>query len=596
VTKTEAIAKPDSRSAIGVPPPQVRGPTRGRSTRALWAVFLLVFLAELAFGMWMNGRGFILIDAYSRSTSALLSLYSTDPHLAAIGFVWMPLPTMLQLLWVVFYPIWPDIVSSGFSSTFTTALAGGATAALLLTTARRLGFPDRFGIAYALLVLSNPMLFFYGTNGMSEGVAAPFLTGAVCFLVLFWRSGLRRYVTAAALALALGFASLYEAVPFGAALFAALAFGMLQNSENKPSAPQGRWRAIEGLGILFLVPSIYVGALWIGANAVIMGDPLFFATSTYSNHGQTAAVGGGGIARSVAGDVTGAIAFVVKRAMFFLVPGAFLLMLRALDGRFKRIGTLSLTMLLASVPFGLIGPLVFVGSANPYLRFYMYPLFVAAGWGLYEITLSRNPRRAKLLVLTGWIVAAPVILWAMATPTLGYEEHWQIRSVVTGRGASQAQSFNPETGKIEGFADWLNELAPVATYLKKDVLSDRKVVALDAFQGGAIAAQMPPEYLRKLLILTPDRRFKYVIRDPKKYGVSYFLVPDPKRVPQDALVQAHPGLWSGDTPGFSLNKSFPETPQRWRLYKIGPAGKTEKDVSFEAAAREGGKVIASGSK
>src|ERR1041385_9278526 len=33
-------------------------------------------------------------DAYSRVANAYYVLYSRDPHLAAIGFVWMPLPSL----------------------------------------------------------------------------------------------------------------------------------------------------------------------------------------------------------------------------------------------------------------------------------------------------------------------------------------------------------------------------------------------------------------------------------------------------------------------------------------------------------------------
>ena len=60
-----------------------------------------------------------------------------------------------------------------------------------------------------------------------------------------------------------------------------MAAGILWSSERRPSEPQGRGRAIEGLGLVLLTPSIFVAILWIGANAVIMGDPLFFVNGAY---------------------------------------------------------------------------------------------------------------------------------------------------------------------------------------------------------------------------------------------------------------------------------------------------------------------------
>jgi hypothetical protein len=213
--------------------------TRRRGIDGAVIIFVLVFAAQLAFGVWMSSRGFRWGDAFYRSTSALFALHSADPKLADIGFVWMPLPALLNLPWTALYPVWQDVVASGAASSLASAVCGGATATVLLITARRLRLPSWIGWAFALLVATNPMVFLYAGTGMAEGVGAPFLVGAVCFLTLFWRSGQRWWVAAAGVALALAVAAMYEAVPYGAALFAALAAGVLWSSEARPS----RWRA-----------------------------------------------------------------------------------------------------------------------------------------------------------------------------------------------------------------------------------------------------------------------------------------------------------------------------------------------------------------
>src|SRR3954454_3160669 len=261
-------------------------PVRAVSARRLpigptTAGFTLVFAAQASFGIWMDARGFVWGGAFFRSASALFVLHSADPKLADVGFVWMPLPSLLNLPSVALYPLWSDVAASGVAGSLTSALCGGASAAVLLMTASRLGLSKGVGWLYALVVSTNPMLFLYGGTGMSEGVVAPFLTGAVCFLALFWHSGQRWWIAAAGVALALGFASSYQTIPSGAALFAALVGGILWPSEARPSAPLGRARAIQGLGIVLLVPSVFVGALWVGANAVIMKDPLYFARGDY---------------------------------------------------------------------------------------------------------------------------------------------------------------------------------------------------------------------------------------------------------------------------------------------------------------------------
>lgn len=46
-----------------------------------------------------------------------------------------------------------------------------------------------------------------------------------------------------------------------------------------------------------------IAVLWVGANAVIMGDPLHFATSGYSNESYVAASGEGRLAFEHSGDL-----------------------------------------------------------------------------------------------------------------------------------------------------------------------------------------------------------------------------------------------------------------------------------------------------
>lgn len=509
----------------------------------------------------MDGRGFLWGDALSRATSALLALYSTDPHLAAIGFVWMPLPTLVELAWVSIYPLWPGVVSSGFASTLTTALCGGCTAALLMAASRRFGIRPFIGWAFVLVVCLDPMLFLFASNGMSEGVAAPFLIGATVCIALFWHTGQRRYVAMAALALALGFASLYQAVQYGGALLLVLALGILYGDEARPSTPQGRWRALEALGLLLIVPSVYVGFVWVVANWTIMGDPLYFAHSQYSNQGVVSAYAGARLAARASGDLWSSVLYVGERTAPFLIPAVFLVVIRVLEGRFRGPGTLAIILLALSVPLGMMVPQVYSGSSFGWLRYFMYPLFAAAGWGLYEIASGRKRLLSCVLVLAGWVAAFPAVLWAMETPSIGQDEHPVIRALTTGEDASQV-----------GFTNYLEDEAPVARYVEDRVMRRGAVVAVDALQGWPLAAQMDPADLGHLLILTPDRRFQRAVAEPERYHVSYLLVPDPRKYRGDLINQTYPSLWEGRQPGFELVEKFPETMQGWRLYRVEEGG------------------------
>jgi hypothetical protein len=524
-------------------------------------IFALVFLAQFAFGAWMATRGFQWGDAFYRSVSALFVVHGADPKLANIGFVWMPLPTLLNLPWAALTPFWPDIVSSGISSASTSAMCGGATAALLLVTAKRLGLPRSLGWTFALVVSTNPMLFLYSGTGMAEGVAAPFLIGALCFLTLFWRTGERWWVAAAGVALGLGTASMYEAVPYGAALFAALVGAVFWSSEARPATPQGRPRAVEGLGLLLLVPSVFVGVLWVIFNGVIMGEPLYFLSGAYGYQSYNAkAVAEGGA--EGAGEVIGVLGVVAERIWPALIPLAALLAVRAVDRRLGRVGTVSLIALALSVTLLLVAPMAYLGTRMEFLRYYVTPLYAAAGWGLYEIAISRQRRRAIALVLAGWLVAVPASLWVMTNPVLGTQEYPELKALVQGRDAIEM-----------GYGDPVVTRARLAHYLDTKILSKNRRLLLDSYQGAALAAQAKPSHAR-LLVMTFDRRFRAALADPNRQRISYVLLPNPENWPQDALNRARPRLWAGEEPGFKLARAFDpgsefHLPESWRLYRVG---------------------------
>lgn len=545
-------------------PPRASRSVVRRLTRGPLLLFLLVFAAEFAFGVWMASRGFRWGDAMSRSGSAMAIVYGADPKLANVGFVWPPLPTLLGVPSVFFYPIWPGIVPSGVSAALTTALCGGATAALLLLTARWLGLSNRLGWAFALLVATNPMIFLYASNGMAEGVAAPFLIGAVCFLTLFWHTGRRLWIAAAGVALALGVATLYQGVAYGAAVCAALIGGLLWSSEARASIPQGRARAIEGLGLLLLVPPTFVALLWIGMNAVIMGDPLEFLHGPWSNVGRAAAGG----PPLVNGDVVGALALAGERVWPFLIPLAFVLLVRLVDGRFWRINSLLVVVLGLSVTLGMVVPMaVATYSGNMgFLRYHMFPLFVAAGWGLYEIALSRRRNAATALVVAGWLVAFPATAYVMASPRLGEQERGELMALVKGGNSAD---------------DPVGVRAPVARYLEAHVLGRGRSVVFDPNRAGGdqmVAMQIRAEYANQL-ILAYNRRFAETVAHPASYDVGYFLMAEPDKGSRVGISRRYPRLWSGEQPGFRLVKTLVTPMEKWRIYASAPRARNARDAT-----------------
>src|SRR4029077_5381603 len=85
-------------------------------------VFFASLVLYLAVGYWLQVRhGFIIGDALSRVSAAQSVLFSRDPHLAAIGFIFTPLTAMVQIPFVALSPLWPPMASFAYSGTIMSA-------------------------------------------------------------------------------------------------------------------------------------------------------------------------------------------------------------------------------------------------------------------------------------------------------------------------------------------------------------------------------------------------------------------------------------------------------------------------------------------
>ena len=83
----------------------------------------LTYVETARVGYWLQVQhGFILGDALSRVAAAQSVLFSRDPHLAAIGFIFTPLASMVQMPAIGLSPLWPDMTARAFSGTIMSAL------------------------------------------------------------------------------------------------------------------------------------------------------------------------------------------------------------------------------------------------------------------------------------------------------------------------------------------------------------------------------------------------------------------------------------------------------------------------------------------
>ncbi|MCB1289408.1 MAG: ABC transporter, partial [Mycobacterium sp.] len=72
--------------------------------------FAVSFAVYTGLGYWLQVRhGFILGDSLSRVYAAQSVVYSRDPHLAAIGFIFTPLTAMVEIPFIALSPVFPPL-------------------------------------------------------------------------------------------------------------------------------------------------------------------------------------------------------------------------------------------------------------------------------------------------------------------------------------------------------------------------------------------------------------------------------------------------------------------------------------------------------
>ncbi|HSA40737.1 MAG TPA: ABC transporter, partial [Mycobacterium sp.] len=176
-------------------------------------VYCLLFALYLGVGYWLQVcNGFILGDALSRVAAAESVLYSRSPHVAAVGFVFTPLTALIELPAMPFMQVLPELTGRALAGSIVSALfmAGAAVQILGIGTDR--GLPRRYRLAITAMFALNPMILFYGSNGMSEAPFLFFSIWAVRRLILWMvDDDVHHLISAGFIAMGLAYLTRYDA-------------------------------------------------------------------------------------------------------------------------------------------------------------------------------------------------------------------------------------------------------------------------------------------------------------------------------------------------------------------------------------------------
>jgi len=248
------------------------------SRQLAWSggLFLCSFAAYFALGLRVVVQQHVVpFDALARLAHAYFVWWNLPPKLAAIGFVWPPLSTLVFLPVAGIRPLATSLVALPL----TTAFFAGLLMVLLDRTLAlaRLGWKGRLPLLVAFGV--NPMIVFYAVNGMSEIVYLTFLVAGVYFFLRWFLSRESRFIVVTAVAFAFGVLSRYEVLSWAALLTVALVAAMIRQRVTRTQ--------IEGSVVAYLAPVVYALGLWLFVNWLIIGHPLYFLSQQAPGFAQS---------------------------------------------------------------------------------------------------------------------------------------------------------------------------------------------------------------------------------------------------------------------------------------------------------------------
>ncbi|MBN0974518.1 MULTISPECIES: glycosyltransferase family 39 protein [unclassified Gordonia (in: high G+C Gram-positive bacteria)] len=397
--------------AVGVQPPVTEG--RRRLTATQWwgiALFAGLVAGYLAVGAYLYlAVGYINPDASSRVGNAGFTIWSRDPHLGAIGFVWNPLPSLIEIPLVELsshWPLnqWPELRRVGF--------AGAVMSALFMAGAgwqvRRIALDYGAGrllrwIAVAAFAL-NPMIILYAGMGMSE---APFLFFLLwtCRRILLWVNRSRVLdLVIAGVALGLAYLTRYEALPAAAGV--AVGVFVVSTRRHRPEGVSGRagWRAGAGFGVhdatIVAMPTAFAFVVWAGLGWLLDGNAFSQFSSQYGNSAQVEAagivsaedVGAGPLAEVIVANLLG-----MQPLLFAVLP-----VVAWIAVRLRRVDAAVPAVVFGSVLLFQMSAVI-LGSTFGWFRFYLAstPLIVVA------VLVACGPARPLLPEVRGAKAAGP---------------------------------------------------------------------------------------------------------------------------------------------------------------------------------------------
>lgn len=525
------------------------------------SVFLVALAAYLVGALVLALHyGSLPGDAVARVANAYYVLFSRDPHLAAIGFVWNPLPSLLDLPLLVFKDILPPLSERALAGCLVSAVAMAAAIHELWGTLGDWDVDRRARLALTACLGLNPLVFEYAANGMSEALFILALTFTLRRFARWLQHGGTQALATSALGLAGAYLIRNEVL--GSVVLCTGVVATVTWAKSR-GTPRARLQATLAEVSVFVVPFVVVFVGWATVSYVIVGD----AFQQFRGNADVLQAAGGGVAGATS----------VRLVIQQLVGLSPLLIVAVGYAGAVALHRRDLRVLAPLSIFGGVLAFAFAaaaaGATFHWLRYWItaLPLTVLLG----GLMLSRTSDSTDTGGLQRYVplvagLAACLMLFGtvktMGDPKLAPEERFSGLALLVSPPRHERPG-DRVTNRIPGIARMARAI--------DGLHAGRGRILLDT--GGActpflvLASHEPQQF-----VITNDRDFRQVLADPVAARVKYMLVP--ARGGQgnlDAINATYPDLESN--PG-----GFAEIATRFRvsgcptfgLYRVRAAERT----------------------
>ena len=512
-----------------------------------------LFVFYVAMGVFFAMRGVFMGDALARTTAANQVIHGFDPHIASIGFVWGPIPTVLEipLIWLI--PL-KQMVTDGIAGSVVSAAFAILAVASLRGILHDRRLPKTTTLVIVLAFAFNPFIVIFASNGMSEMPYVALLLAATRRLLRFEADNHTTDAAIAGVYLAVGTLVRYE--PLLAALGAA-AFAFIHARRMASGTPRQRTRSGAVAGVAVLAPVLVVFGLFITISWWITGVAVAQLSSAYGNAAIIAAVGISVYASirvpEVATEVIAISPLLIPMVLVDLALTTF---------RRRYFLTVVLVVLLPPLAFDILG--LSTGTQlnlNRYLILEIPLASLALAAVIDWIPDSIFPRRflgasvATLVALAVSIVSVSAASATISSPRQSSQEYAYSLAL---RGDSNAYLHSDLQ---------LQAAKNVAAWIDSQNLPPGSVMT-DSFLGFMVISQSShPERF----ITAPATTYRRAILDPYHNGITYLIAVPPQGT--GALYPLniyYPGLYSGCLAHTALRlvADGTGTPTEWRIYKL----------------------------